>query len=38
MSKLLLAAVAVSAIAAFGLAAQPAQARHCSLVRPQHKG
>ena len=32
MSKLLIAAVAVGVIAAFNLAPQPAQARHCSLV------
>ena len=32
MSKLLVAAVAVGAIAAFNLAPQPAQARHCSIV------
>ena len=32
MTKLLVAAVAVSAIAALNLAPQPAQARHCSLV------
>jgi hypothetical protein len=32
MSKLLVAAVAVGAIAAFNLAPQPAQARHCSMV------
>ena len=38
MSKLLVAAVAVSAIAAFGLAAQPAQARHCSLVKATTQG
>jgi hypothetical protein len=38
MRKLLVAAVAVSAIAAFGLAAQPAQARHCSLVKATTQG
>ena len=38
MSKLLVAAVAVGVIAAFNLAPQSAQARHCSLVKPQHKG
>jgi hypothetical protein len=32
MSKLLVAAVAVGAIAAFNLAPQPSQARHCSIV------
>ena len=32
MSKLLVAAVAVGIIAAFNLAPQPAQARHCSIV------
>ena len=32
MSKLLIAAVAAGAIAAFNLAPQPAQARHCSMV------
>ena len=32
MSKLLVAAVAVGVIAAFNLAPQPAQARHCSIV------
>ena len=32
MSKLLVAAVAVGAIAAFNLAPQPAQARHCSIL------
>ena len=32
MSKLLVAAVALGAIAAFNLAPQPAQARHCSIV------
>jgi hypothetical protein len=32
MRKLLVAAVAVGAIAAFYLAPQPAQARHCSIV------
>ena len=32
MTKLLVAAVAVSAIAAFNLAPQAAQARHCSLL------
>ena len=38
MSKLLVAAVAVSAIAAFNLAPQPAQARHCSLVKATTQG
>jgi hypothetical protein len=38
MSKLLVAAVAVSAIAAFNLAPQPAQARHCSLVTATARG
>jgi hypothetical protein len=33
MTKLLLAAVAVGAIAAFNIAPQPAQARHCSIVK-----
>ena len=32
MSKLQVAAVAVGVIAAFNLAPQPAQARHCSIV------
>jgi hypothetical protein len=32
MTKLLVAAVAVSAIAAFNLAPQAAQARHCSML------
>ena len=32
MSKLLVAAVAAGVIAAFNLAPQPAQARHCSIV------
>jgi len=32
MSKLLIGAIAVIAIVAFNLAAQPAQARHCSMV------
>ena len=32
MTKLLIAAFAVGAIAAFNLAPQPAQARHCSMV------
>jgi hypothetical protein len=38
MTKLLIAAVAVSAIAAFNLAPQPAQARHCSLVTATAQG
>jgi hypothetical protein len=38
MSKLLVAAVAVSAIAAFSLAPQPAQARHCSIVTATAQG
>ena len=38
MTKLLVAAVAVSAIAAFTLAPQPAQARHCSLVTATAQG
>ena len=38
MSKLLVAAVAVSAIAAFNLAPQPVQARHCSLVTATAQG
>jgi hypothetical protein len=38
MSKLLIAAVAVSAIAAFNLAPQPAQARHCSMVTATAQG
>jgi len=37
MSKFLMA-VAVSAIAAFGLAPQPAQARHCSGVTATARG
>ena len=38
MSKLLVAAVAVSAIAAFNLAPQPAQARHCSILTTTAQG
>jgi hypothetical protein len=38
MSKLLVAAVAVGAIAAFNLAPQPAQARHCSIVAATARG
>ena len=38
MSKLVVAAVAVGAIAAFNLAPQPAQARHCSLVTATAQG
>jgi hypothetical protein len=38
MSKLLVAAVAVGAIAAFNLAPQPAQARHCSVVVTKVRG
>ena len=38
MSKLLIAAVAVSVIAAFNLAPQPAQARHCSIVKAEARG
>ena len=38
MSKLLVAAVAVGAMAAFNLAPQPAQARHCSLVTATAQG
>jgi hypothetical protein len=38
MSKLLVAAVAVGAIAAFNLAPQPAQARHCSKVTATAQG
>ena len=38
MSKLLLAAVAVGAIAAFNLASEPAQARHCSAVTATASG
>ena len=38
MSKLLVAAVAVSAIAAFNLAPQAAQARHCSMVTATAQG
>ena len=32
MTKLLVAAVAISAITAFNLVPQPAQARHCSML------
>jgi hypothetical protein len=38
MSKLLVAAVAVGAIAAFNFAPQPAQARHCSGVTATASG
>jgi hypothetical protein len=38
MSNLLVTAVAVAAIAAFNLAPQPAQARHCSLVTATAQG
>ena len=38
MNKLLVAAVAVGAIAAFNLAPQPAQARHCSMVTARAQG
>ena len=38
MIKLLVAAVAVGAIAAFSLAPQPAQARHCSIVTATAQG
>ena len=38
MSKLVVAAVAVGAIAAFNLAPQPAQARHCSMVTATAQG
>ena len=38
MSKLLVAAVAVGVIAAFNLAPQSAQARHCSLVKATTQG
>jgi hypothetical protein len=38
MTKLMLAAVAVGAIAAFNLAPQPAQARHCSIVKTAAHG
>ena len=38
MSKLLVAAVAVCAIAAFNLAPQPAQARHCSILTTTAQG
>ena len=38
MSKLLVAAVAVGAIAAFNLTPQPAQARHCSMVTATAQG
>jgi hypothetical protein len=38
MSKLLVAAVAVGAIAAFNLSPQPAQARHCSIVTATARG
>src|SRR4026207_1672937 len=38
MTKLMLAAVAVGAIAAFNLAPPPAQARHCSIVKPAAHG
>ena len=38
MSKLLVAAVAVGAIAAFNLASEPAQARHCSILTTSGTG
>ena len=38
MSKLLVAAVAVGAIAVLNLAPQPAQARHCSMVTATAQG
>ena len=38
MSKFLVAAVAVGAIAALNLAPQPAQARHCSIVTATARG
>ena len=38
MNKFLVAAVTVSAIAAFSLAPQPAQARHCSGVAATARG
>ena len=38
MTKLLVSAVAVGAIAAFSLAPQPAQARHCSIVTATAQG
>jgi hypothetical protein len=38
MAKLLAAALAVGAIAAFNLDAQPAQARHCSVVTATARG
>jgi hypothetical protein len=38
MSKLLVAAVAVGAIAAFSFDPQPAQARHCSIVTATAQG
>ena len=38
MSKLLVAAVAVGAIAAFNLASEPAQARHCSILTTTAQG
>ena len=38
MSKLLVAAVALGAIAAINLAPQPAQARHCSIVKAEARG
>ena len=38
MTKLLVAAVTVGAIADFSLAPQPAQARHCSIVTATAQG
>jgi hypothetical protein len=38
MTKLLLAALAVGAIVAFNIAPQPAQARHCSIVKTTAHG
>ena len=38
MTKLLLAALAVGAIVAFNIAPQPAQARHCSIVKAEARG
>jgi hypothetical protein len=38
MTKLLLAALGVCAIVAFNVAPQPAQARHCSVVKATARG
>ena len=38
MTKLLLAALAVGAVVAFNIAPQPAQARHCSIVKTTANG